>query len=504
MEGHREHKAIARNALSSYAARGVLGIVALALTPYLFRALGPSGFGTWSVIFGLTAIALVLQIGISQGLTKMVAELPGHQRGSDLHDTMGAGLSLMAGAGAVMLAVAVVVAVAFPRLAAEGEEGAFQAGLLLVGVALFVRMPCMACAAALVGHQRYDLANIGNVATTLVFAAGAVVAIESGAGIVGVAGAQALALTVGGIVYALTLRHLCPDLSLRPRLDQGDTRRRMMRFSSFTLLADSMVLVGQRLDVVVIAALAGAAAAGPYAAVVKLQSALQSLTRPFIDLLMPMVADLTGRGQQAEVLRRLTVTTRLALQISIPVAAAMAIFASDIVIVWLGDDAPPTTQNIVVLLMVANVIGLVAIPATEALIGLGRVRIIGALAVVEGLLNLGLSLLLVSIYGAVGAAIGTLVAVTVLGPLRLPLAVRAAGGSTRALLRGSVAIPLLSSGPAIVTMISAHQLLSAGWGRLALGSLVGFAVAVAIGALQLGPKRIRGLLRVAQAKTMTG
>lgn len=504
MEGYREQRAIARNAVSSYAARALLGVAALALTPYLFRALGPSGFGTWSVIFGLTAVALVLQVGFSQGLTQMMAELRGQRRSSDLNETMEAGLTLMAWAGLSMLAVAIVGAVALPGLAAEGQQGAFRAGLLLVGAALVVRMPCMACAAALVAHQRYDLANVGSVVTTLVFAAGAVVAIESGAGITGVAGAQALALTLGGVTYIVTLRRHCPELSLRLTGGRGEARRRMMRFSAFTLLADSMVLVGQRLDVVLIAAIVNAAAAGPYAAVVKLQSALQSLTRPFIDLLMPMVAELAGRGQRAETLRRLAVTTRLALQISVPVAAAMAIFASDIVAVWLGNGAPAVTQDFVVLLMLANVVGLVAVPATEALIGLARVRLIGALAVGEGLLNVGLSLFLISVYGAVGAALGTLVAATVMGPLRLPIAARSAGGSTREMIGKSIVIPLLSSAPALAAMLAIHQLLPAGWERLILGCSTGVAAAVAIGALQLGPTRIRAVLRIARAKTAAG
>ncbi|MBA3328577.1 MAG: lipopolysaccharide biosynthesis protein [Solirubrobacterales bacterium] len=504
MPGSSEHIAIARNALSSYAARAVLGVAVLLLTPYLFRALGPGGFGTWSVIFGLTTVALVLQIGFSQGLTKLIAELRGQGRQADVHETMGAGVALMAAAGLAILGVAVIVALALPGLAAEGQEDDFALGMLLVGAALTVRMPCMACAAALVGYQRYDLANIGGVTTTVAFAVLAVAAIETGAGVAGVAGAQAVALLCGGAVYAVTLRRLDPHLGVRPRRGQRAARSRILRFSSFTLLADSMVLVGQRLDVVVIAGVVSAAAAGPYAAIVKLQSGLQSLTRPFIDLLMPMVADLTGRGRRTAVLRRLTVTTRLALQISIPVAAALIIFAADVVDVWLGDGAPDATSGIVVVLMVANILGLVAVPATEALIGLGRVRLIGALAVGEGVLNVGLSILLVATYGAIGAAIGTLASIALLGPLRVPIAVRAAGGTAAGLLREGVWLPMASSVPSVAAMVIAHQVLSPGWERIAVGSACGIGAALLVGAVQVGPGRMRAALRIVRPRAATG
>ena len=73
----------------------------------------------------------------------------------------------------------------------------------------------------------------------------------------------------------------------------------------------------------------GAVAAAPYAAAVRLQSGLQSFTLPLIDLLLPMVADLRTRGFHDEVRRRFSLATRVALQITLPLAFGIAVFAHD-------------------------------------------------------------------------------------------------------------------------------------------------------------------------------
>ena len=64
-----------------------------------------------------------------------------------------------------------------------------------------------------------------------------------------------------------------------------------------------------------------------------------------LDLLMPMVSDLHARGRNEEVVRRFTIATRVALQLTLPTAVAFAVFASDIVHVWLGGSAPRLMKN---------------------------------------------------------------------------------------------------------------------------------------------------------------
>jgi len=407
-----------------------------------------------------------------------------------VQETVGTATAVLLGVGVAALGLSAAAAFLLDGLAPPSLQQDFRFGMLGVGVAMLIRFPCTAYMAALEGYQRYDLSNAAWIVTTVVASLGAVVAVEAGTGVLGVTLAYALAIVASAIATAIFLRRVDPGLSLRPRIGERAARRHLLHFSSFALLADSMVFVGQRMDVVVIAAIRNAGQAGPYAAAVKLQSGVQSLVLPFVELLMPMVSDLWSRGARDEVRERFTLATRIAVQVTLPVAVGIALFSRDLVDLWLGPSAPDVTVAIVVVLMAVQVLTLSFAAAEKVLVGVGRVRAMGALACVEGGANVALSIVLVSAYGAIGAAIGTLVTSAVVSPLKLPLACRAIGLPLARFLRHGLLVGVGSSLPAAVAMATVWLVLAPGLGRFALGFGVGLAAAAVVGASQLGRDRL--------------
>lgn len=493
--------AVARNVASAYGLRALLALSALALTPYLYRRLGSAGFGTWSVMFTVTTVFSLLELGISAGVAKYVAEFKAAGRPRELEATLAAALVLMTLMGVLALAISLLIGRLAPQLAAAGQREAFQTGMVVLGLAMLARFPLVAYAATLTGYQRWSRFNAAQAAATAAFALGAVVAIEAGGGILGLAIDWAAAYVAGGVLFAVLLARAEPSLSLRPRRPSGASLRRIGTFSSFTLLADSMGFIAQRMDTVVIAAIRNAAAAAPFAAAVKLQSGLQSLTLPFIDLLMPMMSELSVRQLGGEVVRRFTLATRIALQLTLPAAVAIALFAPDIVRLWLGRDAGADAASIVVVLVAVQTVTLAAAPAEKVLVGIGRVRLVGALALVDGLSNLAASIALVAAYGAIGAALGTLATSALVAPVKIPLACRATGASLAAFAREGLGRAITSSILPVAVMVAIRLLLPPGAVRAGAGLGAGLALAAAIGLAQVGSLRLRALFTAARERS---
>ncbi len=489
-----EARGIVRSTLSTYGVRALLALSVLVLTPYLFRTLGPPAFGTWSVLYTIATIFSLIEFGFSTGATKLIAELRGAGRRVELEDTIGASVSLMGLMGLLAAGIFVAVGLLFDGLAAHGEEEAFRQGMLLLGATMLVRLPTATYGATLLGYQRANLFNAGEGVTAMVFPLGAVVALESGGGIFALTAAYAAALLAGSLTFTVLLKRTDAGLSLRPRLGSSATRHRIAGFASLTLLADSMLFVGTRMDTVVIAAIRSAAAAAPFAAALKLQSALQSLTFPIYLLFMPMVSELWGAGQRAEVGRRFVLATRIAAQVTLPAAFALALFAEDITHFWLGADAPGVTAEIIAVLVASQALTLSVSPAERTLIGIGRVRVIAAIAVVEGISNLALSIVLVSEYGAIGAAFGTLLTYGLVAPVKLPIAARATGCGFGHLLRTGLAPAVLSTLPGAVWMLVAWAFLPDQGMRLLVGFTGGLAICLALGIRQVGVGRLRTIL----------
>ena len=205
-------------------------------------------------MFTLTTVFSMLEVGFSLGTTKFIAQHRAENRRQEMEATLGASVVLMTGLGLVALAVSVAIALFATDLAAAGDEDVFRAGMIILGAAYFLRLPLVAYGSALAGYQRYDLYSLGQAVTVIVSTVGAIAVVTAGGGVLGVAVAYAVAFVTGGIGYALLLRRLDSMLRLRPRSSDRSARRRVLGFSSFTLLADSMMFAGARLDTVVIAA----------------------------------------------------------------------------------------------------------------------------------------------------------------------------------------------------------------------------------------------------------
>lgn len=486
---------MARNTLSSYAVRGLLVVSALVLTPYLFRRLGVSGFGTWSVMFTIATVFNLLEVGFHAGVTKVISELRGARRHEEINGTLAAAVALMAVLGVIAFVIAVSLALFGAGLAPRPERDDFRTGMLVLGVAMLIRFPAAAYGGALIGYQRYDLLNAARAVQIGGFPIAAVVVVEAGGGVLGLAIAFAGLLVVEALLYVVLLRRLDPQLTMAIRPREHVERGRLRRFATLTLLADSMVFIAQRMDTVVIAAVRDAATAAPFAAAVKLQSGLQSLTLPFVDLLMPIASELEASGRREALGRGLALATRVALQITLPVAVLLALFAHDIVDAWLGTDAPTVTATIVIVLMAVQAATLTFAAAEKVLVGLGRVRVVAALATVEGVSNLGLSVILVSAHGAIGAALGTAFTSALLAPLRLPLACRAAGCPTGAVVRSGISPAVASSLPGILVMVAVALTLPHGIARMAVAAFLGLGLCTAIAFRQVGRDRLIGALR---------
>jgi O-antigen/teichoic acid export membrane protein len=487
-----ERRQFVRNAGSAYGLRFVLGLSALLLTPYLFRRLGVAGFGTWSVIFTISTVFSLLELGFGGGAVKLVAELRAKRQWRALDEAIGAAVVLQAVLGLVSVGIAVAVAFLASGLAPPEYQHDFQVGMLVVGAVAIIRFPLSAYSSALAGYQRYDLLNTVRGVAAAAFPLLAVAAVETGHGVLGVVIAYAASLLVDSLVYALLLRRVDQNLALRPRLGGGPARRRLRSFSSFVLMIEGMRFIAQRMDTVVIAAVRDAAAAGPYAAAVKLQTAVQSVSLPIVNLLTPMMSDLWARGRRDEALRRLTLATRAVTQLTLPVAAAVAIFAGDTVQVWLGPEAPRSAAWIIVALMAVQVVTLAAAPAEQFLVGVGRVRGLAGLSAVEGVSNIGLSVSLVSLFGAVGAALASLFTSALLSPIRFPMVCRAMGSSVHSFLLKSIGPSLLSSLPALACAVVVRLTLPQGPLRLFVGLSLTVAAATAVGVRQVGVARLRG------------
>lgn len=203
---------LARNSLHSASGRVVALLAWLVLTPPLVRALGPEGFGIWSLFYALAGWLGAMDLGFSQVALRFGAAARARESGSEAGEYATLAVLGYVLLGLVWLALALVArepALDLLRIPAGARPLAAQA--IVAGAIVFtVSGLANTTAAALQAWDRFDLANAVTVTASLAQVAGIALALVRGEGLtaclVAVAAGWLIAFLAGLLLLARGVR----------------------------------------------------------------------------------------------------------------------------------------------------------------------------------------------------------------------------------------------------------------------------------------------------------
>jgi len=190
---------VAKNAVANVARGTVSALVALAVPPFLTRALPPEKYGAWVLVLQLAAYVGYLEFGIQTAVGRFVAH--GNERSDFEHRNKIVNTSFVLLGIAALLALMLIgfLIAVLPRFFREMPAGLYpdvRIALALVGGSLAIGLPATVFEGILVGFQRYDiLAWIGG--GSRVFAAMLTIAIARHGG-----GIPAMAASMGAMPFS--------------------------------------------------------------------------------------------------------------------------------------------------------------------------------------------------------------------------------------------------------------------------------------------------------------
>lgn len=421
---------------SNFVGQLVVFSISFLLTPFLLRSLGPTVYGLWVLAGSIVAYGAVLDFGIWGTIIKYVAQ--GHAQGDDalVRRLLRTILYFYLGICALISVTGIALAPLFPHVFQLPPEEHRLAGQLvaLMSVATGLALPCMIPLAVLRGLQRYDLVNFIDIVTSLLTAAATVVVLLLGGGVLGLVAVNIGGLFVMLILGRVALHRIAPELLLARR-GQGDAAHppldpQMMRMAfghSWPLFVQTVAdRLQSRTDEITIGLFLPVSQVGAYGIARRLSETTQTLTRQFMKTLLPLASQLHAEQDFARLRAVTMMGTRLTLAIVAMLSALLVALAGPILAVWVGTEYA-AYAGVVALLALAYLIVTVRGSAVVILQAIARHRMAAASALVAGLANLGLSLLLVRPFGLLGVALGTVIpAALEYGCVILPYSLRVA------------------------------------------------------------------------------
>jgi len=383
---------------------GTAGFTAI-LTVYLTRALGPEGFGLFSLAFGIAGLlTLPADLGIGASASRFMAE----QRGD-----RAAMAGIFAAATRLKLIVAGAVALALAALAGPIADGYGRPELVgpLRGMALaLAAMSVMTMFSQLfiaAGRSASNLRMVVSESSAELSISVALVA--TGAGAAGAAFGRGIAYAAGALIGLGMAMRLFGRGAAAVHRRGGPQLMAIGRYAGWLFVVNGAYTVFNQIDILLIGSILGIAAVGQFSAPLRLTFLLHYPGLAIANAVTPRVAAEDGRERGgAEVQSAL----RILLVIQAAMIAPVIVWADPIVRLVLGPDY---TDSVDVLRFMAPFIFLQGIAPLVSLslnfLGEARRRVPVAVAAV--VVNAVVDLILLPEMGVSGAAIGTSVAYAV-------------------------------------------------------------------------------------------
>lgn len=430
-------------------ASGTLIISALftaGLTLFLVRRLGPAGYGIFSLAVSVGALlALPSDLGLSSSTARFVAENRGDRQ--MVADVMLSGLRLKVLAGVIasgalfFLADPIASAYNAPELATPIQLTAIA--VFAQGMGAFF-LGCFEAMRQVSLNFRYAIFE------SSVEAGSSIALVLLGAGAAGAAGGRAIGFGTALILaLILAFRLLGGTTIVRGLGAHKPHLGRIARYGVALLVIDGAITLFNRMDVLIIGAYKGTAAAGIFEAALRLVTFLQYGGLALMPGFAPRLARSGDEPPDADSFWK---AVRFVILLQYLLLAGMVVWAEPITSVVFGSEFTGSAEIFRALAPYMFLAG-VAPLLTVGVNYLGEARKRVPLAIVSVLANLVIDLLLVPKIGAVAGAIGSAVGFAIYVPGHM-LICRQEVGMPDAELAGTALRGLLACGVASAVLFA--------------------------------------------------
>ena len=399
-----------RGFLSTWAGLIVNGVVGILLTPILVHGLGAFYYGLWILVASVLDYYGLLDMGMRYSLQRFTARYGGANDRTALNETFMTGLAVSVWICSAVFVVGAVFVVFLPGFfKLQGQSVTlFRILLGYQGITLALSFPARIMGAYMCGLRRFDLYNA--LASTQGILKGIVfwLVIRMHGGINGIAIAQLAIAAVLLVLSWIATRYTDPGLTVSWKYTSRARTKELASFSFYILMGD----VGDRLrfftDVIVISHFLTVALATPFNVIGKLMEIFRMVFYPITGPLTTEANALEGQKRSEESRQLFLRSSKICALLAFAGTAVLLLQGKNILRVWMGE--PFTAYySLLVVLTTGYCVYLMQMPALTFLNATGHHRMAGSWALIEGVLNLGLSIYWAKQYGLLGVAMGTAV-----------------------------------------------------------------------------------------------
>jgi O-antigen/teichoic acid export membrane protein len=401
---------IIKNAFANVARGGAGGLIAILMPPFLTRILSQDAYGTWLLILQLSAYVGFLDFGIQTAVGRFVAHTNELQDFKQRDSIVSTSLAILSGSGLLAILGISTLAWHLPHLfggmPTELHRDA-RLALLFVGGSLALSLPFSVFGGIFIGIQRYDVPAWIIGISKLVGGALAVLLAQSTHSIAWMGLGIAITTVGGAFGQYIAYRKISGNIKILPRFISKNAGKEITSYCFGISVWTLGLLLVSGLDVTIVGFFDYKSVAY-YTLAVSLTNFIIQLQSTIFGVLIPSAAILGAREDKVGLGQLLMNSTRYGMLLLLFTGIPLIIGAKWILTLWVGVEYASHTTILLQVLVFANIVRLSGLPYATLVMAVGQQRLILLSPLVEGISNFLISVILTSIIGAVGTAIGTM------------------------------------------------------------------------------------------------
>ena len=401
---------IFKNAFASIACGGAGALVAIILPPFLTKILSKDAYNTWLLILQLSTYVNFLDCGMQRGVGRFVAHYTELGDISKRNGIVSTAIVLLSGLSAIAMGGVAILAWQLPHLFKDMPSTLHQeaqVSLLIVGGSLAIGLTFSAFAGACIGLHRYDIPAWGIGTSKLVGGVGVVSIANTSHSLVSMAVVMGIANIGAGIWIFLAHQKLGDNILISIHLVSKQLVLELSEYCFGMSIWTIGIMMVSGLDTVIVSFFDyGSLVYYNLAATVT--NLIIGVQCAIIGSIMPTAAAMGARGNREELGKFLLDSTRYG-TIVIILTSLPILFGKWMISLWVGVEYADRVVPILSLLILGNSIRYLAAPYSAIVASVGEQNLVITAPLVEGAVNLIVSVALVSHMGIIGVAIGTIV-----------------------------------------------------------------------------------------------
>ena len=394
-------------------------VIAFLMMPFVVQHLGDRWYGLWIIVGSLIGFYGYLDFGLSSASQRFIAKAI-HSKEDDVNTVASTAMYLFSGLSLITVVVTIVITLSAPYFVENPtEQITFQLVILILGLKSAIMFPFLVFTGFINAHLRYDIDTYVSV-TKLLLRTGLIVAyLTMGYSIIALAVITLITETFGYIAIAIWAKKIHPTLSISLKKRDKKLIPHFFNYSKFTFIASLGDILRFKIDNLVIASYIGLAMVTHYAIAIRLIEYVGQLLTAVLGIFLPVFTKYDAQGKDEEMREKFLIITEISVFLTLLLVPPLMIVGKIFIGLWMGEQYSGSYFPLLILAIASILAGCNRVCIT-ALYAKAKHSYYAKINLIEGGINLLLSLILVQQYGILGVALGTTISTIYVKAVLLP------------------------------------------------------------------------------------